>query len=775
MIKTCRLAITIFAVLTSLAAQATEASTPRRTLDPELEAAMVKRSSRHPFAELSAWTREHVRPDWLPANPRLQDAKTREVLICALWSKDPATRFAAACHLPEWILDLKDIERWVDAVWPHVLDEKTRYDWNSFKHLIDTRQVRQMLTPKQTWKTDIRGHFVHDLHRSFRAEHIPALCQLIHHDDPIVRAQAFRVLDTLSKFTDQHRVHIATEILKWPGPSSFRVGDYDDSSTNPKYTPRSFRLPSDTGGYPPLLHACLQRWFLEIESSEFSNQFLTFLLRWAEDSTPGESDRDLLCALLKTSRPTCHWIALRALQRVEADRDTLRALQTFAAEADPDLRPLILAASSREDELRILARDDSGALAVRLEMHTDEAWREWSERAFGEDIELGLRSITLLDEARELSLTDAYRYPSSIDDRLRCSINQHVEDMGVEDMGVGEMDFERLARLAQLFPSCRTRTQADRLLRELTPARLLKFGLVAMFEVHDPKLLRTKLTAWVTAPASPAQNQAVRILMRLGTTERAPEILELALAAEGETDLFLIARSGSSKLVRRYLQDALLAEGPDTGGTALAALATARGIPEATARSWAKWQNRRNSSVWTSNWDNLVSTVIEKDPVDALIMMLEAVPIGDQCFTNLGLIDDERIRTLLRRVRNTPGTNVQKAIAELALAGDSAAQEQMSEVRSRHLYGWVDSTYGFARSGGITLDLMQYWVDEIGTNCCRRNVASQAIEKLTDYRVHNPGEDGLLSQHEHALTWWHAAREQLRWSRYKDRFVIAPR
>ncbi len=43
----------------------------------------------------------------------IRDENDSSVVVCGLWSDDEDVAFGAACHVPERMLDLRDIDRYV--------------------------------------------------------------------------------------------------------------------------------------------------------------------------------------------------------------------------------------------------------------------------------------------------------------------------------------------------------------------------------------------------------------------------------------------------------------------------------------------------------------------------------------------------------------------------------------------------------------------------------------------------------------------------------------
>lgn len=734
----------------------------RPQLAPSTAAALRQRIGGEPLQALAALVAADAarRPAWLTDDLRAEPAFA-ELLHCGLWHDDPQVAYGAASLLSEAALDIAGIDRWLAVVRPHLFDAETHWDWDTWKHVVSTDDIAAALVDPPSFRAEIRYHFLRDLHRSLRPEHMPALLQLQRHADPFVRKQARWCLEVLSVYTDRHRDVVATALLEWPGEASCEVADQDDRSRGPPYVPRAYTLPAARPGWSPLLRASLQRAFLDHDGK--GAPFAPYLMRWAEAEAPAAEDRLLLRALLDSPAAEGQWTALRGICRLGADAWLLRVLERLPADLAP---PLVLAARGESAALRELAARDADALRAALEFDFDGTWLPWVARAFGADAAAGAAAIELLAEA-DAPTPAPYRRCAQLPARLR----QAIACFG------RQLDFARLHRLVVGFPAARSHELVDLYWAAMRPGDLARAE-VAVFEASYP--LRTRLREWAHLP-EPECDAAKELLLQLGDTGLGDELVQYWQVRHAD-DPMLLARSGSSAavtgLLDRRLQAARL---PADGEPApqwfqdLAAAATAHGLPAKVAQAWTGFLAQEpDPAHLRQRFDGWRQQVLAGDPVAALLDSLSGPAPGRRWFWGLGLAGDDRIRDHLQRLRQQPSGDLQWIIGELALAGDASSLAELGEMRARHLYGWFDDATEDVRTLGRSLELMPYLIGECETICCRRNGAGVAIEHLLGLDVHDQPEGALTTQHDYVSGFWRAVGEHLAWSELAQRFVVQP-
>ncbi len=754
-----RTVVAALLLLTPLAAQL-----PRSpdALPPDVRRVLEQRMGGDPFAALKAWQRapdDAEAPEWLP-DFRTQDDAWHWLWHTALWHADADIAYAGARLLSYPGLDLPASRRWLEVVWPHVFAEKLAIDWGEIRRQVSADDVARLLEDRDCWRAEVRPFFLGDMHRCMRPDHAPLLAKLAQSDDPFLRRGGFGNLGTIASLSDQHRELIGHAFLAW------QVADLRDAeapferSRNARHVPRAYQLPVSRPGWSPLLRAVLERDFLELDKSLFG----TYWVRWAEDETPGPEDRLLLAALLECGKAEGCWLALRTMARMPPDPYLQRRLDTPPAHAPAGL---LLAARHEWDELRELAATERDALAVALEFDFDATFLAWCAQAFGSDAAAGLEAIESL-----IAVADVLESPYQPQPQLMARLRQAIERYGER------LDFARLDRLVDALPAARSPQLVEWYWASITPQNLAQSA-VEVFEVSPQIDLTERLYEWGRSDDAAVQAPALEVLLQLGDVTLDDAVLAHWQASHAD-DPLLLARCRASSTIDEHLRAALRRlEAEREGGPSrlacrtLAAVA-AYALPAELGATWAdSLFERRQTPHVEQRFGAWCTMVLEGDAVGALLDDVAATPLRELHVRNFGLVDDDRVRDLLQRVRSTPGAQVQDAIGQLALAGDWRCKQEIDDLRHLGVYGWFDDADHLVQAGGRTLDLVPWLLDELETNCCRRNSAASALEFLTGFETHDQPERALCTQPERARRFWSAVGEHLRWSELANRFVVA--
>jgi hypothetical protein len=759
------------AVLTALLSVSLAAQLPRRPNDLPADARQIltQRLGGEPFAALAAWhrlPRGDKPPAWLPERGQW-DRPWTLFLHAALWHEDPAVAYAAACLLPREQLDLPAADRWLAVVWPHLWDEEAAYDWDQFRRMASSADVARVLAVQDCWRAEIRFGFQTDMHRCLRPEHVPALCELTQRDDPVLRRHAWSNLATVATYSDQHRERIARALLAWPGPDGDVLEFQDERAKQLPFAPRPVQLPTARPGWSPLLRAALERAFLDLPmpagQTRVGAVFGPFLARWAEDERPAAEDRLLLNALLDCGRRDGVCLALRTLARMPANAFLQQRLETVG-----EVAPAALACAARHDgpALRALAATDSEALAVALEFDFDATFLQWAAVAFGADAKAGLAALERLAEAADalaLPLRPAPQLPA----RLRLAI----------DAFGAQLDHDRLHRLVVDFPMARSPRLLELYWQSVTPQNLADCA----FPVLEVSVgWHERLREWAAAEAPAVHGPAREWLLRVGDTQLADALLAHWQQHHAD-DLALLLRIGAAKPIAAWLAAHLAEQWPagtsaagQAAFAALAAVAALQGVPHEVAQRWAEeLQAQRGEPRVRDRLAAWRDAVAEGAAIDALVEFYGGGDLAKVRVWGLGQIDDDRVRELLGRVRDTPGADQLSVVGERMLAGDYQARIVVDTLRTRHVYGWFDDACTPVQTGGRSLDLVPWLLAELETNCCRRNSAASALQELTGFDVWEQPEHGLVTQPARARAWWAAVGEHLRWSEAARRFEVA--
>ncbi|MBM4061804.1 MAG: hypothetical protein FJ265_12020 [Planctomycetes bacterium] len=732
-------------------------------LPADVRQTLTARMGGDPFTVLGAWQRaprDAEPPPWLP-DQREGDDAWHWLLHTALWHADPDVAYAAARMLSYPQLDLPASERWITVVWPHIFDAEDAPDWGEVRRQVSSTDVARLLAVRDCWHAEVRPFFLGDMHRCMRPEFAPLLAALALCDDPFLRRGGFGNLGTIAGYSDQHRDVIGKALL------ALQAADLADPvepfvrAHHLGHTPRAYQLPAARPGWSPLLRAALQRSFLELDRP----LFWPFLMRWAEDETPADEDRLLLAALLDCGKQEGCWLALRTMARMPVDPHLQRRVAALTA---PASEALVLAARHDWPALRELAATDEEALAVALEYDFDATFLAWSAVAFGADAAAGLAAVDRL-----LGVADALAAPCRTNPLLPARLRQAIALFGER------LDFPRLHRLASELPAARSERLIELYWAAVTPANLADCD-AAVFEVSPSIALRDRLREWGASPQAAVRAPALDLLLRLGDARLDQAVIEHWQAHHGD-DPLLLARCREAASVRTFLADCLRRQPADADGAPsvsacnlLAAVAMAGGLPDEVAEHWAgQLSDERQSPRVRERFAHWREQALDGDYVTALLDHHGALPIRQVPVAYLGLVDDDRVRELLQKVRSTPGAAVQGAIDELALGGDWRCKQEVDELRHRHVYGWFDDATSPVQVGGRSLDLVPWLLGELETNCCRRNSAASALEYLYGFETHAVPENALQTQAARARAHWQAVGEHLRWSVIAGRFVVA--
>jgi hypothetical protein len=489
--------------LGTLAAQVPE----HRRLPAAVEAAL---EPVHGGRGMAAWfgdfARDEDRQPWREEEWRRREKQglakaMAAAAVCELWSDDADVAYGAACHVPEHALDLADIDRYVASVRPHLFDEDPRFDWDTFRHVLSPEQVADVLRARPDPDSAHRQIFIADLHRSFRAEHIPLLCARVADPDPVVRKDAFQNLLNLLRYGGGSTPLVLDTLLGWPGDEAFEFGDYEDPATWPAYAPRSVELStSRAGSCSPGLAALLHRWLVELRNEPAHGALGPWLLQQAEAQTfSGDADAELIATLVTDGASPGPWIGVRAAVRCPDVRTPLvqEALRAFAGSTEDDVaRALAQLALGQIEELRDRCLDDAAAATVLLERGDPVAFRRLTSAALQEDEAAGLDAMEFLLDVLE----DALFEPVLLPPRVEARLGEMAEG------ALGSLDARRLAAMLERCPGARRRALVVRLLGQIEAEDATQ-ELLALFEVTDEAALRARLASWQASGELPEDAQ----------------------------------------------------------------------------------------------------------------------------------------------------------------------------------------------------------------------------------------------------------------------------
>lgn len=692
----------------------------------------------HPRSDATAWqefARAHARA-------------AGQLLRHGLWSDEAEVARGAALRLTYEHLDLADSRRYLEVARRDIFTATPWFDFSDFRYVLDSESIDALLADEPPRGRDVY-YILSQLHRNLRAHHVPLVLRMMHCEQSIIRHDAFSTLRTLGDYTDQYRDEIARAIVAWE-PHKV-VGPDDERPRN--YTPRPVALEPKPDGLSAELHAAVQRIFATPAPDQDNllhdgTKEIYSMRRWARrhvcQTEVGPSDRALLLWLAardgdaiaqQTAARAMRWLndpdTDAALRRLAGPALTADAADATGATSDDVIRDALVSLALRRDRralaiLRLAARADAATCAAWLEADPDAA--ALVVRAICAD--RGHEAPAWIDRLQEAIEDETYHGYSGAR-----ALGPALEAAAIRSEGI---DTWRLDALIAHIPGCRTQRMAEKLLDRIDLGLLADLQSLPWLEVADPAGLRAALSAALAFDQPHVRRRAVELLATLGSAEHADAILAFD-DGPGPIPPFVLARTPTTDVRERLVaraRQALAAADPDAGLTAaliesLFAIAAFDGIPEAAARGWAGavLSVEGEAGARPAWWDTVAQAVFEGRPVDALVAFLEAESDAPVLFANIGLVRDPRIRVILRdRAHRAEFGQRNRAVSELALAGDPEARLEVAEVLRAGFHGWLDEADPRSMSDGFSVAGLAAWAEELETNCCRAVAASGVFE-----------------------------------------------
>ncbi len=695
---------------------------------------------------------------------------TSRLLQAALWSSDRRVATGAASKLTFPRLDLAGHARFTEVGLADVFRPRPTIDFYAYRYVLSSEDVDTLLREEPPRDRDVYN-ILPQLHRNMRATHIPLLCRYARSAQSMLRHDAVGTLGVLSWYTDRQRELIGRTLLGW---TMDEVVSPEDEVPAP-YTPRDYELPKKTGGYAPVLHAVLERLFLE-PTDEPLQTLRPWARRWAQQSEADDSDRRLLSRLLESEIPEAQQIATRGMRHL-ADPVTQELLERSAlpvSEVDAIARlhaRASLAYRGHEPSalaLRENAEHDPEALVMWTENRGATAIREVCAIACGRDYHRGFQLIETLGATFEVTLMTGVRLPDTLGNRLELAANANED-----------LDFARLHGLVRHFPGCRTPRLLGRYLAKLEAEHVPQFR-AEYCEVVDANGLRRRLRDFHDDQDPTVRDAALDLSLKIGDAQSAARLVEFFQEQKRE-DWLVLARTQHPAVRQHLLRAASEYELPESGevvGKALAplfAVAAHDGLPEGAASGWiaAIWgDDAKGVAPGFAEWS---AKIRAGKPFEALVACLATMPRDRSYFPGLGLVRDPRVLDFLRgRARRAASGSRYDAIGELAIAGDPDARTEVrAAVRAGH-YGWLDS----ATDRSLTLDYdpatLPGWVEELESNCCRNVAVAGVLEKMLGVDIHDIPDGAALTR---AAVIRPLARKfgaSAKWSRIAGHRVLVP-
>ena len=671
----------------------------------------------------------------------------------------------------EW-LDTVEIKRAAQRGMARCNRIDTPFDVGEFFDLLDAEDAAHFLGNPGPRPREV-PQFVGPLHQRLGPEHWPQLEQLAHGDDLLLRDDAVPYL-ALTKY---RRLAYAHFLLSQPLDAPVLPDDFDPMVDRLPYQPRRFSLRAKGDGYHPVLAALLEDQFLVRDKDRAGAGACAW--RWARAERAGEIDRALLLRLAACDRDAGQRVAIAGLARLEGE-DVHAALRQIAAgEIDADVAPLLA--------LGELVRRDDAAARARLRI-----------LAFGHP--LALATLWQVDRAAFAPYLDAACTGAGRDgDAAMRRLLEAVDDgrfWGLPMTGLDaallarvravECDDARLGRVLAALPRTRRPELARRVIGaidagnvdgmplgvlELLAPEALALRLHALLaddELDDDALVTT-IAAVARLPDELLGSDAfvARLYDRCAQirSEDSRERLRLRIAAVRGRAVWTV--------VAQRLEDAVVPNSYASAG-ALAAAVAATGIDHRTAHSlYYNLQANADAQQLHGAFRVMKAPLLRGDGEAAIAALLAQDVLGLGLVTVWPLADAVALPALERGRTARERGEYLAATGQLARRGHAAARAEVESAISRRLYGWIDRLGTDVLTDGKSLDRVPLLLSQVDSNCCTFAVIASALEDVFEV---DPfvGESGVQLRPAVLHAVWREHRDDLRWSRIADRWLIVP-
>jgi len=368
---------------------------------------------------------------------------------------------------------------------------------------------------------------------------------------------------------------------------------------------------------------------------------------------------------------------------------------------------------------------------------------------------------------------------------------------GLEARVAGRVDLDPrvVAACIAALPCCETTRLADRLLSHspgdlfLEPAEdefldvryetnrhLGHRGVWPFLEVTRPERFRAWLREGASLDAPAVRNRCCQLLVALGEHEPLAQLVawlddpETRNDAGEEAGWLRLAESRTPAVVELLRERARA--GAEEAEEVMRPLAVASGMPMELAENWWVADPSARSAA--------VDALLRGDAAAAYLLgrKAEAEPSAD---ADLAFWDDPRIRQHLEHLRHAvPISGCEALSIDLALALAAADRDAIARWMGPVRDGRYATHHGVSArlaARAIGIDELAFWIDQLGTNCCKCAFIDGVLEQLF----------GCESQ---AFHWSGRCREpaavylrrtllpvadRLRWSRIVRAYVVAGR
>lgn len=695
----------------------------------------------------------------LPAPERV------DLLRKAIWSKAPQAAVWSANSLKYDQVDLREAARVVDLLLPEVGRQTVLtnddLDFDNFRQLLGSTELPRLFAHfPSNREHPSPGAIMTQIHRQFRAEHIPALCRLAMNPDPrVTDAVLDDLIGATAPRTNRYRNEIGLALLH-------RI----------KVKVPASELDKKRDGYPLVLHRCLENFGPVATLQKRQGDIHDWIWRWARDEKAGLADRDVLLKLLESESEQAWSIAVHGLADFVDQASQQKLGDRCEATENINLRHAIFWALARRGTLsrngvpsRSVDADhalwrasatSSLALGLYWQLHPKKGASRFYQLLFDADPDrrkVALRLCT--GDTCEFALAGL---------RVR---REWFEGLPKELPDAG-LPGRYLAQLVANVPGMR---RVDLAKQAIAQADLKKprspqhdmVGFLAFLEIVAPKHLRSLLATWAASDDKDVRNHARKLQLRIGDETAVNELVAVLDKEELDDRAPLwLARIKASK-VEEFLRRRVRTEDGKLAPRYLHALAVHYGLPESVGFEGAL--PKPGDPVFAK----ARRLVLDKKPIDALVCVLESLGDKDREVKDLGLVSDPRITRYLEQTRKMRYLGLYAwATSQLALQGDTEARKEFWQGCLLGRYRWIDNSDPRALTLNFDLDTIPFWLSELETNCCRRNIARWIFERL--FGLDLLRDNRVFPEVVQAREFWKRHRSNLRWSRIKWHYVPGP-
>ncbi|MCR9245426.1 MAG: hypothetical protein NXI31_10365 [bacterium] len=601
--------------------------------------------------------------------------------------------------------------------------------------------------------------FLGELHRVTRQDTVAAMCELAHRAVGHVRAKAFGN----AAMTDGYDGRIRHDLVRnW-----LELQNREPARDQP-------------GRLPGLLRTALQSWAEQCRTRASDPDQVPdahplglppTVRRWFAASVPGPADLPLLRELLATAdfelATTTAW-TLGAM----TDSDSRALLDSEPSDHVADR--IWLAAKARRGDataLEQLFRENEDDVAFALTLASPSRRRQYFRELLALPVPAALARIRHLGAWPRRDLWSSFLMPA-YDDRYLAELNPAIRARA-------QIDTTVLRACIAWLPCCETRHLADLLLARPAAelfdephddARASPFlghgGVWAFLEVTRPAAFRRRLQEGLFGNDPDICAACARLLIQLGSSDHVDR-LGAWIDEHGSADDWLaLARERDPRVmaaITERLQE--MPTDPRDHRHLLTALAVCEGMPFRVALSWNPTTDRIAA---------VRSALLRNEPANAFIDTQPELHVLQEALC----WQDPRVRQYAARVRRLsqadPDSLYEFDQFNVLFHGTPAEIERaLQPIRdgryATHLGTWSRIA---ARAGG--LEMLPFWIDELGTNCCRVAIVESALAELFG---HDSGAFEDAKRLEPAAAYLRRTllpvRHRLRWSRIANGYVVA--